>query len=186
MVHLKDAFSSSAREFKSLRSLIVTALFIALSLVLDSVSIYITPEIKIGVSFVAMALTAFLFGPVMGMAAGGVADVIGYVLNPRGAYFPGFTLSAVLGGLVYGLFLYRRPAKLLPIFAAKLLINLFINLFLNTLWNALLGGKGFFVLMPARAVKNLLLWPVESFILYFVLVGMGKILHRLGWRRTLL
>lgn len=183
--HWKDTFSSSARELKNLRSLIIAALFIALDLVLDRVSIYVTPELKISVGFVTIAMIGFLFGPVMGMAAGGLTDIIGYILNPHGAYFPGFTVSAILGGLVYGLFLYRREVRILPVFMAKLLINLLINICLNTLWNSMLGGKAFFVLLPARALKNLLLWPVESLILYFVALGVSKVLRRLGWRRQI-
>ncbi|MDD3243938.1 MAG: folate family ECF transporter S component [Eubacteriales bacterium] len=174
MKSFKDTFLFSAREFKNLRCIIVTALLIALNLALDRVSLYITPEIKIGFGFLTSAMIGMLFGPVVAMAAGAMGDILGFFLYPRGAYFFGFTLSAALGGLVYGLFFYRREVKLLPAFLAKLTINLFINVCLNTLWNSMLGGRGFFVLLPARALKNLILWPIESLLLFAAAKGVGR------------
>ena len=43
-----------------------------------------------------------LFGPVVGMMAGVCTDVLGYFAGnlSMGAYFPGYTLTAVVGGLI--------------------------------------------------------------------------------------
>lgn len=105
-------FQESAKEARSLRSLVVTALFTALHLVINSFQVYLTPQLRIGFGFLAIAMVALLFGPVLAMTAGGLSDIISFLMNPVGAYFPGFTISAILSGLIYGLFLYRKPVVL--------------------------------------------------------------------------
>ncbi len=49
-------------------------------------------------------IAAYLYGPIGGAVVGGIADFIGAILFPIGAYFPGFTLTCVITGAVYGLF----------------------------------------------------------------------------------
>ena len=39
--------------------------------------------------------------------------LVGALLFPTGAFFPGFTLTAACTGLLYGLCLYRRDRSLL-------------------------------------------------------------------------
>ena len=117
-----------------LRKLIVTALMIALYLLLDSVSVDITPTTRLTVSFLTRALVGFLCGPMLGMAAGALSDILGAWIFPRGAYYPGFTITAIVGGLLYGLILYKRKPTLVRSFAAKGAINVVCNLLMNTFW----------------------------------------------------
>ena len=65
--------------------------------------------------------------------------------------------------------------------AAKFLVMLICNVILNTLCLSMLYGKGFFVLLPARALKNLIMWPVDSLVFYTV----AKALERIGVFRFL-
>lgn len=59
-------------------------------------------------SFVAVMLAAYLTGPVGGALVGGMIDLIGALLVPTGAYFPGFTITAALTGLVWGFLFYKK------------------------------------------------------------------------------
>ena len=63
-----------------------------------------------------------------------MGDVLSYLIRPDGAYFPGFTITAALGGLIYGFFLYRRPISLPRTIVAKASISLLLNVLLNTFW----------------------------------------------------
>lgn len=161
-------FQESAKEARSLRSLVVTALFTALHLVINSFQVYLTPQLRIGFGFLAIAMVALLFGPVLAMTAGGLSDIISFLMNPVGAYFPGFTVSAILSGLIYGLLLYRKYVVLWKIFSAQFLVSLLVNLGLNTCWLAILYGKSFALLLPARALKNLILLSIEVLLLFCV------------------
>ena len=107
---------------------------------------------------------AMLYGPVWGAVAGGLADFIGAVLFPIGPYFPGFTLTNALIGLVFGLFLRRRTsgtAGIVSICAAVLINNLVLSLLLNTLWVSVLYGSPFLQLLPVRLMQNAVMIPIE-------------------------
>jgi ECF transporter S component (folate family) len=94
------------------RILAQVALLIALEIVLNRYGSINTTWLKIGFSFLPMALCAMLFGPLWAAGAYAIADFTGYWLNPLGPYHPGFTVCAALMGLVYGLFLYRNTFSL--------------------------------------------------------------------------
>ena len=91
-----------------------------------------------------------------------------------GMYFPGFTLTAVVAGLFWGLWLYPRRVSVWRAIGAKTCINLFCNIGLNTLWLMMTGGKAMSVLLALRVPKNLLILPVEIVLLYF---GMKLVLR---------
>ncbi|MDP3387020.1 MAG: folate family ECF transporter S component, partial [Eubacteriales bacterium] len=62
------------------------------------------PALKINFSSVPLIMVGIFFGPAAGFMAGAISDVVGYMINPMGgAYFPGFTLSTALTGMIPGL-----------------------------------------------------------------------------------
>ena len=75
--------------------MVQVAALIAIEIVLSRFCSIATPIVKIGFGFVPIAVCGMLYGPVWAGVAGGAADLLGAVLFPIGAYFPGFTLSAV-------------------------------------------------------------------------------------------
>ena len=66
MRKLRQQFVDSSKEMKNISTLVLTALFIALGIVLGQFTIQITQDMKVGISFIATQLTATLFGPVVG------------------------------------------------------------------------------------------------------------------------
>lgn len=170
-------FTDSVKGMKKMRTLAACAMLLALAVVLDYfASFYITSTIKISSSFIAIAACGMLFGPVPAMICGGLQDVLMWLIKPVGMFFPGYTLSSVLGGMIYGLCLYRRSGKRLYIMApvSKLLVNLFVNILLNTYWSMIFTGKAYIVLLSSRVIKNLAALPVESAILIAVMVFLSK------------
>lgn len=53
---------------------------------------------------------------------------------------------------------------------ARLVVILVCNLCMNTLWISMTSGKAFIALLPARAIKNFTMWPIDS-ILFFIVAG---------------
>ena len=164
----QNMFLSSSQELKKVPVLAVCAMFAALALILNSVaSINIGPYIKIGFSAIPNQLVDYLFGPVTGSLFAGILDIVKYVMKPDGAFFFGFTFNAMLAAFIYGCFYYKKKLTLRRVLLAKLIVVLVVNVLLNTLWLDMLYGKGFLVLLPARAVKNLIMWPIDSVIFFF-------------------
>ncbi|MDW7667876.1 MAG: folate family ECF transporter S component [Bacillota bacterium] len=96
-------------KLMSTKALVTISLLTSISIILARVmGIMIPvagfPALKINFSTIPIMLSGILFGPVAGFMTGGVADVIGYLINPQGGpFFPGFTLSTALTGMIPGL-----------------------------------------------------------------------------------
>ena len=166
-----DLFSrifESSREFKKVTTITTCAMFGALSIVLGYYSFKITPNLKIGFGSIPNMLVDYLFGPVVGSLFGGGMDIIKFMLKPDGGFMPGLTFNAMLAAFIYGLFLYKKPLSLKRMLAAKLVVAVLCNILLGTLWLSMINGKGYLALLPARAVKNLIQWPVDSLIFFLV------------------
>ena len=177
MKKLLALISDSYHEFKHVSTITTCAMFGAMSIVLNQLAtIRVTPNLKIGFGALPNELVDYLFGPVVGGLFGGAMDVIKFMLKPDGGFMPGFTFNAMLAAFIYGLFFYKKNLSLPRILTAKLVVIVLCNIVLGTYWLTLLNGKGFLAILPARAIKNLIQWPVDSLI--FVLVA--KTLEQAG------
>ena len=166
---------SSIREFRRLRNVIFCGMMGALSIILSYVgTIRLGPTMRIGVGEIPNVMVDYLFGPAAGMIFGGVMDIVKYMLNPDGAFFPGFTLSAMAGALIFGFFLYRRKLNFWRLLAAEALVKAFVNVGLNTIWLNMLYGKGFLALLPPRIISNLIQLPLDTILLWFVLQAVSR------------
>lgn len=176
-------FRDSAAEFKHLPSLTIAALLLALKIAISSFGVYITPDSRVTFGFLTTALTGLLFGPIMAMVTAGLGDIIGYLLHPVGAYFPGFLLTAMADGLIYGVFLYHRPVKLPRIIFAKVLVTFICNLGMNMVWKTIFYGQGFWALFPVSFVKNMILLPIEILMMFALCKAIPAIYHQVTGKR---
>lgn len=169
-------FKISAKNLSQSLKLATMAMFVALYVVLYAVKIPITPESRISVTFIPVALCGYLLGPVPAMLVGGIGDVVAFFLFPSGAYFPGFTVSAILSGMVYGCLLYKSSglSMRVRVVISKIIITVCINMILNTLWTAILYEKAFFVLLFSRVLKNLITMPFQIIITIIFIDIMSK------------
>lgn len=81
-----------------LKAMVTCAALIAAAIVLSRFLSINAWNLKIGFTFVPVFIAAYLYGPIGGAVVGGIADFIGAILFPIGAYFPGFTLTCVITG----------------------------------------------------------------------------------------
>ncbi len=175
MHKIKDKFISSAMELKKIRTIAITAMFLALIMVLDLLNVRITlsQDMRITFDFLIMAMIGMMFGPSVGMLAGLASDVLGYLMNQGGgAYFPGFAITAALGGLIWGLFLYKTKLSWWKCLLAQAIINVFLNIGLNTLWLTMLYGVGTLGKLPLRILTNVVQLPIQV----ILVLTLGKIL----------
>ena len=154
------------------RMITVIGVLIAMEVILSRFLSINAPSVKIGFAFVPCALCAVLFGLAPTVILEILADLLGATLFPSGSFFPGFTLTAALRGLSYGLLLGKKqsPARIL---IAVVFNQLALGLCMNTLWISILYGSSFSALLVTRSIQNLVLIPVE-FIMITAIVKFGK------------
>ena len=170
---------AAAAEVRDLRKLTFAALMIAACTVLGYLPSVMVWQAKISWGFLARALCAWVCGPVLGLAFGFAEDILGFFLTGGSgqAFFPGYTLSTMLGVFLYALFFYRTDLTVWRVFLAKFLTNV-ENVLLGTLWSAIMTGKAWMVLAPARALKNLVMFPIQSLLLCALFAALLPALRR--------
>jgi ECF transporter S component (folate family) len=164
-----------ASEFKNVRTIALTAVLIALTVVGNGVTkIPVGMGLEIRFGFIFMSAIAYLFGPVVAFASGFITSTLAFLLFPSGyGYNVLFDLNAGLAGFIYAVFLYRRNYKseyfIVWIVAAKIAVNLLCNIVINT---ALLRGYiGSFadLVSITRVFKNIALLPGEIVVMMIVI-----------------
>ncbi len=169
------ANSKGKRRIIDTKTIVVLGLLVAMEIILNRFLSINAWNIKIGFSFVPIVLAAVLFGPIHAAVVGGLGDLLGAMLFPIGAYFPGFTLTAVLMGLIWGFFLHK--AQTIPRILAAVGINQFIlGLVVNTFWISVLYGSPYGPLFLTRIVQAVILTIVQSIVVYAI----GKAAPRLS------
>ena len=132
------------------REIALMGLLIAMQIVLTRHFVVQTEFFRISFSFIAVILMGWLFGPLFAAVGNGLADLFGFFLRPMGMYFPGYTLTAVVEGIIYGMFFHNKTITL----KRNILVNLLGSIAstgLNTVWLLITMGKvSTFAYLPAR------------------------------------
>ncbi len=180
----KAYWRDAAAELKDVKMLVFAALMIALRVALKLVAIPLAPSLKINTAFIANALGAMVFGPVVAAISAVVSDVLGCIVTGDIAtYFPPMVLTEVAGSVIFALFLYR--AKLTPTrtMLSRFCICFFVNVLLQTplmMWYyKVYFGSSSYVLTIPGIVKNLFMFPIESVVLTLFLRLIQPITYRM-------
>ena len=174
-------FTDSFRELKAVRTITTMAMLAAVAVILGFFSIEYGQFIRIGFSSIPNGIIDYLFGPVVGGIFHGALDIIKYMMKPTGPFCPQLTLVVILAGILYGCFFYKKKLTIWRVLAAKFVVMLVCNVILTTLCLNVLYGQAFMVLLPARALKNLIMWPIDSVIFFAI----TKALEQIGLFRML-
>ncbi|MBR5923085.1 MAG: folate family ECF transporter S component [Clostridia bacterium] len=165
----------------------VSAVLVALEIVLNRFCSINTAGLKIGFAFVPPTLAAIAFGPWIGAAVYATSDLLGAVIFPIGPYHPGFTACAALMGIVSGFLLCKNPINirresergsfslilsrkrvpLLPNILAAVIINcILFGLIINTAWVSMLyDSKTYWGWFLYRILEYSLMIPVQIVII---------------------
>lgn len=162
----KSYWKKAAGAFKKVRNITGAGILGAMNLVLNQFTIVVSPVMEIGFAFLATAISAYLYGPLLAGVAAMAMDILGYMLRPNGAFSFGYTLNAFLGGFIYGCWLYNRPVRLARVFGACASTLFLFSFVLNPIWNHLLYGSAYVLISQVRIVKNLIVLPINTALLF--------------------
>lgn len=143
----------------SVKSISIIGILVAMEIILARFSIH-TWNLKIGFSFIPVVVAAIFYGPVTAGLVGAIGDIMGYILFPVGAYFPGFTLTAFVTGMIFGFFL-RKSQSVLNIVLAVLCVQIFVSQFMTTYWISFLYGSPYWALFATRIYQTAAMIAVE-------------------------
>lgn len=173
----------AASELKNTKMIVFAALIVALRVALKTVvRIPLGPNLDITPAFLANALGAMVYGPVVGAVGALVSDVLGVLLRGD-TYFLPYALTEISGTLIFALFFYRQKITPTKVILSRFSICLFVNILLQTpidmLFQYVMYGYNNVVLTLPRIFKNLFMFPIESVVLTVFLSAVQPITYRL-------
>lgn len=174
---------AAALQTKDIKVLVTVAMLIALNVVLTifvDIPIPVGDNLRIRFDFLAEVVFCMIGGPIIGVFGGMAGDLVSYLCHPSGAFFPGYTLSAMLGCLIYSLFLFRTRVTIVKIAIAKLLVNGLVNVLLGCAWSTIIGKHGYIFYLAKSAVKNSIMLPIEIALMITVLAILVPVISRFG------
>lgn len=155
-----------------LKKIILSAMLLATLIILNRFISIKTEVLVISFSFVPIMMSAIWLGPKYSAIISLLGDLIGALLFPFGAYFPGFTVSYALSGFIYGLFLYNKGKvmsnkKLIIMLTISSIIQLvLINIFLTSLWIRIISGKAYMIILASRVITQIVMIPIHIATIY--------------------
>ena len=165
----------AAAEMKDTKMLVVTALMVALRIVLKPFAIPLGPQLSVQTAMLATALGAMIFGPVVAIPAAIISDTVGFMIYPTGEYFLPFVLTEIASTMFYALFLYRSRVTPTRVMLSRFCICFFVNVvlqqFIYAWWYVYIGNPEeakesiMGIMTLSRIFKNLAMFPVESVVL---------------------
>ena len=152
-------------------------MLVAIGVVLSFLRIPLSTITEVTLTGLPIAVGGYLFGPVIGFIIGALIDVCGFLIKPMGPFFPGFTLSTGLIGMIYGLLLYRKwweksqdnKGLAIRIVFAHLVKTVLISLLLNCFWLSVFYGMPFKAVFFGSIPKEAINFPIEVFLIYSIL-----------------
>lgn len=155
--------------FRKLRvvDIVVLGIFMSLLLILGRFTVGVQSW-RLSFGFVVTAIASMLYGPLWSSSIAALTDIIGTLMSGS-VYFPGFTISAILGAAIYGYFFYGKEITWKRVIIAQLIITVIVDAVLNTYWLTILCKTPFWAFLPVRALKELVMTPIQIAILYYML-----------------
>lgn len=143
-------------------TLVTMALLVALEIIFSRFLSFQAYNMRIGFSFVALALAGMLLGPVRAGLVAFTADILGLFLFSGQIFNPGICFTSTCVGFLFGICIYKKPTVVRAT-VATLIHQLFFSLVLNSLWLALMYDTSWSAMALSRIPQTLIMLPVELF-----------------------
>lgn len=146
----------------------IIAILMSMIYVLGRIGMHGT-YISFTLSFVVTAILSAMYGPIISGFVAGLSDILFTFISGM-AYIPAFTLSAILGAFIYGMFFYQSSFSIARIIISQFIIAVLVNTILNTLWLILfIPHLTLDIIFWPRLIKEIITTPIQMLLLVFVL-----------------
>ena len=156
-----------------MKKILVISLFLAMNIILKRLLVIRLPFDKFSFNFVPVMLCAIILGTKYTVLLEALSDVIGCLLFPRGVFFVGYTISAMIVGVIHGSILHPHNGRvshreLLPkLIVSTVLVGVIVSIGLNTMWRFYTTNVPIEVLLPMKIMKQMVMIPLRVTTIYY-------------------
>ncbi|MDI9478182.1 MAG: folate family ECF transporter S component [Bacillota bacterium] len=157
----------------STRKLVFLSFLMALSIILTRLFSIRVPiggveGIRIGFGALPIIFAGILFGPLPGGIVGALGDLLGYLINPMGAYMPHFTFSSFLTGYIPALLIktiFKKRTDFTFLLIAIAIGQLLTSVLLVPYFISSLFGLAMEILIIPRLISQALIIPIYAILI---------------------
>lgn len=177
LVGQMEVFIMQKKNEDKIFTLACLALLIAMQIVIARfLAIPVTQSIRFSFSFIPVVIAARRFGILGGVLVYGLGDFLGAMIFPTtGAYFPGFTLTAAVSGLIYGLYLAKKGGTV-RIILSVLTSQVLCTLLMNSYWVSTLYGSDFGAVLVSRLPQSVIMSVLQIVFMVLFLEKICKVI----------
>ncbi len=174
----------------TVKTITAGAMLVALGVIFSFLRIPLTNITEITLTGIPVAVGGFFFGPIVAAVIGALIDVLGFFVHPVGAFFPGFTISMAVTGVIYGGFLWRKwwtredgqgilfkknTGLLLRVVIAHFLKTVLISLILNVIWLSIFYGMPAEAVFAGTIVKEAINFTIEVALIFLIIRALYRL-----------
>ncbi len=177
-------YKSALKELKTIKKLVLLAILFAIQLISTLITIPSGfSNLGVSIGYLIFATISTLYGPFIGLIIGFFSDILSFFIQPSGVFFFGYTLSAMLAGLTYGMTLYKTKITFTKCLFTRVIVNLVINSLIGSYWWWIISSKSFnildyilFIALP----KNLVYLLPQSIMMYILFRVLARVFKYSG------
>lgn len=165
----------------SLQRLVTLAILLALGVVLANFAVG-NQFLQVGPSFLINTFIGAVGGPIWSAITLALGDILHTVFFGKFGYFPGYTFSAFIAGLLYGFFFFKKKLDIkkwqdwLYTFLAFTVIILVNSVFFGTLWVSMLSHIPYHIALFGKArIFALIEIPIETIIVMLIVPPLQRV-----------
>lgn len=180
----KRYWVEAAKEFKSVKKMVIMALLLGLTLVSKLIVLpsgFGTLGFRFGLIFLSVA--CMIGGPYFALIIGALSDILGFFLfeSGSGAFNPIFTLSAMLTCFIYALCFYRTNISFTKALIARIFVNFICNFIIEGFGQIIVYKYKFSWLYLTSLPKQIAYLIPQSIIIFVVLIVVTPIAADTGF-----
>ena len=157
------------------KKIILSAMLLSILIVLSRFFSIKSTFLVISFSFIPIMLAGIYLGSKYAAIIAGLGDLIGAILFPFGAYFPGFTISSAAIGFIYGMFLYKKPEEnrkdlkfIIQLIISSIIVLGGIKILVESVFLNVLYGKAYLAVISSRFVTQAIMLPVQVITIFLL------------------
>lgn len=154
-------------------TLSTVAILTAMLVVISMFCTIKTDAVNITLTFIPVVIAARLYGAPGAAAVAGLGDIIGWIFHPIAALYPPITITSMVVGIIFGLFL-KNNIKFTRILISVIITQLIISTFVTPLWLSLLYNTPYISYLLVRIPQILIMTGVELVVIPVILNVLEK------------
>lgn len=185
VIFTKKFWLDSLNNFKSVKSIALMGVLLAMLIVLSGLSNVIYIKIfdrKLSFAFLMWPIIGCLFGPIPSIILALVSDVLVFFIFPTGfPFYVGYTITLMINAFISSILFYKQNITILKVCIYKIFVNFVLHVGIESFFMKDImkyNDEAFKTYVIGGLIKNSILLPIEVVMIILILNALFPIFHQ--------